>query len=34
VRRQVVDDHARMDHPLTNRLLLISPDGVSEFCEN
>ncbi|MGE3315054.1 MAG: DUF1444 family protein [Planctomycetaceae bacterium] len=34
VRRKVADDFARMDHPLTCRLLLVSPDGVSEFCEN
>ncbi len=33
VRRQIAEDHARMDHPLTSRLLLISPDGVSEYCE-
>ncbi|MDA1165624.1 MAG: DUF1444 family protein [Planctomycetota bacterium] len=31
VRAKVVDDHNRMDHPLSKRLLLISSDGVSEF---
>jgi hypothetical protein len=28
---KVVDDHDRMDHPLSKRLLLVSSDGVSEF---
>ena len=33
VRAQVAHDHACMDHPLTDRLLLVSADGVSEFCD-
>lgn len=33
VRRKVASDYARMDHPLTRRLLLVSLDGVSEYCE-
>lgn len=28
---KVVEDHERMDHPLSKRLLLVSSDGVSEF---
>lgn len=28
---KVADDHDRMDHPLSKRLLLVSSDGVSEF---
>jgi hypothetical protein len=31
VRQRVREDHATMHHPLTQRLLLISPDGVSEY---
>jgi hypothetical protein len=31
VRQRVRDDHEEMDHPLTEELLLISPDGVSGF---
>lgn len=33
VRERVKEDHATMHHPLTQRLLLISPDGVSEYVE-
>jgi len=33
IREKVVEDHRRMDHPLTDRLLLLSPDGVSEFLD-
>jgi hypothetical protein len=32
VRGKVTEDFAHMDHPLSDRLLLISADGVSEFC--
>lgn len=31
IRRKVADDFDRMDHPLSNRLLLVSSDGVSEY---
>ena len=31
VRQRVRDDHDEMDHPLSEELLLISPDGVSAF---
>ncbi len=31
VRRKVREDYAQMDHPLTDRLLLVSIDGVSEL---
>ena len=31
VRAKITDDHDRMDHPLSKRLLLVSSDGVSEF---
>jgi hypothetical protein len=31
VRRKVREDYAQMDHPLTDRLLLVSADGVSEL---
>jgi len=34
VRQRVREDHATMHHPLTERLLLISPDGVSEYVES
>ncbi len=33
VRRQVREDYAQRDHPLCERLLLISSDGVSEYME-
>ena len=33
VRQRVIQDFQSMHHPLTQRLLLISADGVSEFCE-
>ncbi|MEY3173159.1 MAG: hypothetical protein RLZZ436_1073 [Planctomycetota bacterium] len=33
VRQRVREDHATMHHPLTQRLLLISPDGVSEYVD-
>jgi hypothetical protein len=33
IRRKVLDDYSRMDHPLSPHLLLISADGVSEFPE-
>ena len=33
VRARVNEDHATMHHPLTRRLLVISADGVSEFCD-
>lgn len=31
VQAKITDDHDRMDHPLSKRLLLVSSDGVSEF---
>ncbi len=31
VRRRVLEDYAQMDHPLSERMLLVSADGVSEF---
>ena len=31
VREKIADDHDRMDHPLSKRMLLVSTDGVSEF---
>lgn len=31
VRAKIADDHDRMDHPLSKRMLLVSTDGVSEF---
>ncbi|MEX0716952.1 MAG: DUF1444 family protein [Planctomycetaceae bacterium] len=31
LRSQIAADFARMDHPLSDRLLLVSADGVSEF---
>ncbi|NOX53269.1 MAG: DUF1444 family protein, partial [Planctomycetes bacterium] len=31
IHQKVAEDHRRMDHPLTDRLLLLGPDGVSEF---
>lgn len=33
VRERVVQDYHAMHHPLTQRLLVISADGVSEYCE-
>lgn len=33
VRQQVAQDYQSMHHPLTSRLLVISADGVSEYCE-
>jgi hypothetical protein len=33
IRQRVLDDFARMDHPLSQRLLLVSSDGVSEYCD-
>jgi hypothetical protein len=34
VRARVREDYAAMHHPLTRRLLVISADGVSEFCSS
>lgn len=31
IRQKVADDFQRMDHPLSDRLLLVSTDGVSEY---
>ena len=31
IRQKVADDFKRMDHPLSDRLLLVSTDGVSEY---
>jgi hypothetical protein len=31
VRAKVLEDYAQMDHPLSDRLLLVSTDGVSEY---
>ena len=31
VRGRVHEDFAQMDHPLTDRLLLLTTDGVSEY---
>jgi hypothetical protein len=33
VRQKVVEDYGQMDHPLTDRLLLLTADGVSEYFE-
>jgi len=33
VRVRVNEDHATMHHPLTRRLLVVSADGVSEYCD-
>jgi len=33
VRQRVIQDYQSMHHPLTSRLLVISADGVSEYCE-
>lgn len=34
VRQRVIEDYQSMHHPLTQRLLVISADGVSEYCED
>ncbi|MEX0701629.1 MAG: DUF1444 family protein [Planctomycetales bacterium] len=34
LRAQIARDFARMDHPLSDRLLLVSADGVSEFLDD
>ena len=34
VRTRVNEDFATMHHPLTRRLLVVSADGVSEYCES
>ena len=34
VRQRVAQDYQAMHHPLTSRLLVISADGVSEYCES
>jgi hypothetical protein len=31
IRQKVREDFAQMDHPLSERLLLVSADGVSEY---
>ncbi len=31
IRERVREDYSQMDHPLTDKLLLVSPDGVSEL---
>lgn len=33
VRQKVREDYSRMDHPLYQELLLVSPDGVSDFAD-
>jgi uncharacterized protein YtpQ (UPF0354 family) len=33
VRGRVREDFANMDHPLTDRLLLVTADGVCEYCD-
>ncbi len=33
VRGKVASDYQTMDHPLTDRILLVSTDGVSEYCD-
>lgn len=33
IRKKVLDDFDRMDHPLSSRLLLVSSDGVSEYVD-
>ncbi|MCR9197495.1 MAG: DUF1444 family protein [Planctomycetaceae bacterium] len=33
IQKRVVQDYQSMHHPLTSRLLVISADGVSEYCE-
>lgn len=32
IQQRVIEDYRSMHHPLTSRLLLISADGVSEYC--
>lgn len=34
VRRQVLEDYSKMDHPLSQQLLLVSADGVSEYVDH
>ena len=34
IRRKVAKDYSTMDHPLSDRLLLVTADGVSEYCAN
>ncbi|MCA9059624.1 MAG: DUF1444 family protein, partial [Planctomycetaceae bacterium] len=34
IRERIDNDYATMHHPLTKRLLVISADGVSEYCES
>jgi hypothetical protein len=34
VQQRVIEDYQSMHHPLTQRLLVISADGVSEYCED
>lgn len=34
VQQRVAEDYRSMHHPLTSRLLVISADGVSEYCED
>jgi uncharacterized protein YtpQ (UPF0354 family) len=34
IQQQVLQDFQSMHHPLTERLLVISADGVSEYCED
>jgi len=34
VRQKVKEDYSRMDHPLYQELLLVSPDGVSNFTDD
>ncbi|MFK7821096.1 MAG: DUF1444 family protein [Planctomycetaceae bacterium] len=34
VRGKVADDFRTMDHPLTDRILIVSTDGVSEYCDS
>ncbi|MEO2013110.1 MAG: DUF1444 family protein [Fuerstiella sp.] len=33
VQQRVIEDYQSMHHPLTSRLLVISADGVSEYCD-
>jgi hypothetical protein len=33
IRGRVREDFANMDHPLTDRLLLVTADGVCEYCD-
>ena len=34
VRGKVAADYQTMDHPLTDRILIVSTDGVSEYCDS